>query len=236
MAVKTERGVAYGPERRHRLDIHLPSDRKLAGAPTLFFIHGGRWRMGFKEWNTFQAPVLADMGVILVSPQYGLSPDFRFPTQLEDILTALAWVHANIPAYGGAPDRLYLAGHSAGGHLSALATVRSDLHKTFGLPTEAIRACLPISGTMNLDFDQVPPGSEEEEIRQILLADAADAPRASPLRYAQGVTTPFFISYGEQDFGRVIATSREMHRALEAAGNQATAHEFSRSRPFRHPH
>jgi arylformamidase len=208
--------IAYGPEPRHQLDIYLPKGRTLNDAPVLLFIHGGRWRAGYKEWNALMAPAVTAFPAILVSARYGLSPEVRFPAPLHDVLGALGWLHNNIADYGGDPNRLFVGGHSAGGHLSALATVRRDLHAEFGLPTEAIRGCFPMSGTMTFDFDEVLPGSEEEEVRKILLADEAQAPEASPLHYAEGTKTPFFISYGEHDFPRVIATSKDMTAALEA--------------------
>ena len=206
--------IAYGPEPRQQLDIYLPKGRALKAAPVLLFLHGGRWRAGYKEWNGFMAPVVTEFPAILVSARYGLSPRFLFPTPLQDVLCALAWLHHNVAQYGGDPNRLFVGGHSAGGHLSALATLRRDLHGEFALPTEAIRGCFPMSGTMNFDFAKVPPGSEEEEIRRILLADGRDASLASPLRYAEGNRAPFFISYGEMDFPRVIATDEEMIAAL----------------------
>lgn len=206
--------IVYGPEPRHQLDIYLPKSAPLKNAPVLMFIHGGRWRAGYKEWNGLLAPAVTAFPAILVSPRYGLSPQFRFPTPLHDVLGALGWLHKTIADYGGNPDRVFVGGHSAGGHLAALATVRRDLHGEFGLPTEAIRGCFPMSGTMNFDFAEVLPGSEEEEIRNILLADPQQAPLASPLRYAEGTRTPFFISYGEHDFPRVIATGEEMLGAL----------------------
>lgn len=210
--------IPYGDEPRQALDVYLPAEDGVEPAPVLLFIHGGRWRAGMKEWNAFMAPVVTEWPAIMVSPSYGLSPDFRFPIQLEDILSALAWVHENVATYGGDPDRIFISGHSAGGHLSALATVRTDLYPQFGLPAEPIRACFPVSGTMNFDFETVEPGSEEEQIRKILLAEDAQAVEASPIRHAAGNKVPFFLSYGDRDFPRVMATGKEMVDALRAAG------------------
>lgn len=207
--------IAYGPEPRQQLDIYRPKGRALSALPVLLFLHGGRWRAGYKEWNAMMAPAVTEFPALLVSARYGLSPRFLFPTPLHDVLRALAWLHHNVARYGGDPNRIFAGGHSAGGHLSALAVLRRDLHGEFGLPTAAIRGCFPMSGTMNFDLPEVTPGSEEEEIRRILLADDRDAPLASPLRYAEGNRLPFFISYGEKDFPRVIATGKEMIAALK---------------------
>jgi acetyl esterase/lipase len=214
--------VSYGGEERQLLDIYLPDDSAPDGLPVLIFLHGGRWRAGYKEWNGFMAPMILGSPAILVSASYGLSPEHRFPVQLHDVLAAVGWVHAHIGEYGGAPDRLFLGGHSAGGHLSALATLRRDLHAAFGIPDGAIKGCFPMSGTMNFDLPDVRPGSEEEQIRNILLADLAQAPEASPIRYVDGNRVPFYLSFGEHDYPRVIASNRAMIAAL---GEQpGTAH------------
>jgi acetyl esterase/lipase len=208
--------LPYGPERRHRLDLYLPADEAARDLPVLMFCHGGRWRRGLRQWNALMAPAVTAYPAILVSPSYGLSPEFRFPVPLEDVLTALAWTHRSIAEWGGAADRLFLGGHSAGGHLAALATLRRDRHPAHGLPDGVVKGCLPVSSTMNFDFDEVLPGSEEEEVRKILLADPADAPAASPLRHAAGNAVPFHLAHGENDYPRALSTNREMAAALAA--------------------
>ena len=218
--------IDYGEEARQQLDIYSAKDNQPVNAPVLIFIHGGRWRSGYKEWNGFMAPAMVDLPAVLVSIRYGLSPDFHFPAPLHDCLQALAWVHRNIADYGGDPDRIFIGGHSAGGHLSALTTLRQDLYAQFDLPGNTIKGCFPLSGTMNFDFAQVLPGSEEEEVRSILLADPADAPQASPLRYAEGNTTAFFFASGENDFPRVMSTNQEMLSVLRAQSGEVLNHRF----------
>lgn len=219
--------IAYADQERHRLDVYLPEDRSLSGLPTLIFLHGGRWRAGYKEWNALLAPSLVDFPAILVSPSYGLSPDHRFPTPLHDVLQSVAWTYRHIAEFGGAPNHLFIGGHSAGGHLAALAVTRRDLHARHQLPDNVFKACFPMSGTMNFDFDHVVPGSEEEQIRGILLADQKDAVAASPLRHVEGNKTPFYLSFAENDFARVKATNREMIAALEDQAGACRWHQFA---------
>lgn len=219
--------IAYADEARHRLDVYLPEDRSLSGLPTLIFLHGGRWRAGCKEWNALLAPSLVGIPAILVSPSYGLSPDHRFPTPLHDVLRSVAWTYRHIAEFGGAPNRLFIGGHSAGGHLAALAVTRRELHARYGLPDDVFKACFPMSGTMNFDFDQVLPGSGEEQIRGILLADEEDAVAASPLRHVEGNKTPFYLSFGENDFPRVMATNQEMIAALDDQAGACRWHRFA---------
>lgn len=219
--------IRYGQQAHQQLDIYRSKENQNQSAPVLIFLHGGRWRAGYKEWNGFMAPVATEIPALLVSPRYALSPDFHFPTPLHDCLQALSWVCRNIADYGGDPERIFIGGHSAGGHLAALTTLRHDLYEKFELSECVIKGCLPLSGTMNFDFEEVLPGSEEEQIRSILLADPADAPQASPLAYTEGNTTPFFYAFGENDFARVISTSQQMLAALKTQAGEVLYHQFS---------
>ncbi len=219
--------IAYGNEDRQRLDVYLPEDQSRSEFPTLVFLHGGRWRAGCKEWNALLAPSLVKFPAILVSPSYGLSPDYRFPIPLHDVLQSVSWTYRHIAEFGGASNRIFIGGHSAGGHLAALAVTRRDLHAQYELPDNVFKACFPMSGTMNFDFDEALPGSEEEQIRRILLADEKDAVAASPLRHVKGNKTPFYLTFGENDFPRVVATNREMIAALDDQAGACRWHQFA---------
>ena len=223
--VSYQADIAYGKELRHQLDIYGGHTAK--NLPILIFWHGGRWRAGYKEWNGFMAITTAKLPAILVSPRYGLSPDYKFPVPLHDCLLALSWVYENIKRYGGDPQRIYLAGHSAGGHLAALTTLRRDLYDQFKLPMDAVKGCLPLSGTMNFAFKEVLVGSEEEQIRNILLAEPQQDIAASPLHHVSNNTTPFYLTCGENDFPRVISTNQAMHATLKTNGCAVELHEVA---------
>lgn len=221
-----ELNIAYAEDDRHRLDLYLPSDVDVSNVPVLIFLHGGRWRAGHKEWNGFMAPALVDLPAILVSPAYGLSPTYRFPVQLHDCLKMLSWVYRNIADYGGNPDHILIGGHSAGGHLAALSTLRRDCYAEHDLPTDLVKGCLSLSGTMNLDFAEVTPGSEEEQIQSILLNKRADASLASPIQYFDQQSPAFFVAYGEHDFPRVMTSSQAMIETIKHWGGNVVSYQF----------
>ena len=116
--------VAYGPEDDQDIDIYLPDDANATNVPVFMFVHGGSWTHGYKEWMGLMAPALVATPAILVSVSYRLAPECRFPGPLEDCVAALAWVHRHIGEYGGDPGRLFVGGHSAGGHLYTLASLQ----------------------------------------------------------------------------------------------------------------
>ena len=141
--------IAYGPEDWQKIDLYLPEASAGAEFPTLLFMHGGYWTHGYKEWLGFMAPAFVSLPAIFISVGYRLAPAAQYPAALDDCLSALAWVYKHISHYGGDPRRLFIGGHSAGGHLAALAAVRSDLRAARDIPAGALRACLPVSGSFD---------------------------------------------------------------------------------------
>jgi acetyl esterase/lipase len=177
----------------------------------LVFLHGGGWTSGYKEWMAFMAPPLVAAGVTFVSAGYRLAPAHVFPTGYRDVIIALAWVHEHIATFGGRPNQIFLGGHSAGGHYAALLAVRRDW-KTAGLPQNAVRGCLPVSGVY--DFTE----GSGLSIRPRFLGPKDNERRASPRHQIAGRPPPFLIAYGEKDFPHLVRQAEEMKAALERAG------------------
>ncbi len=210
--VRTLMDVSYGSDPKHRLDLYLPQG-PVKAAPVLIFLHGGSWTHGYKEWMGFMAPALVDLPAIFIAANYRLAPTHRFPAQLDDTLAVLGWTASNIARHGGDPSRIYIGGHSAGGHLAALACLRRDLWSRHGLASNTVRACFPVSTTFDYRGIAEDAGS--------FLATPADAGAASPVAFVEGNRVPFLIAYGSADFDRAKRTSREMVLALTKAGSFA---------------
>src|SRR6185436_3705682 len=124
--VKTVKDISYreGPDdeaAKHKLDIYLPQGN--SNAPVLFFIHGGAWRTGDRSQYPPVGNRYAHEGYVTVVPSYRLAPKHPHPAQIEDVAAAFAWTVRHIAEYGGDTNRLYVGGHSAGGHLAALLTL-----------------------------------------------------------------------------------------------------------------
>jgi acetyl esterase/lipase len=89
------------------------------------FWHGGGWTNGYREYQTFMAANVTALGFVMIAPSYRLTPEHPLPCAHEDSMVLLAQLQSTLPQWGGASDRVYLAGHSAGGHLAALAALRT---------------------------------------------------------------------------------------------------------------
>lgn len=206
------RDLAYGPHRLHRYDLFAPAQAR--HAPVLVFWHGGGWTNGYRDYVRFMAPHVVRLGLVLVAPSYRLAPEHRLPAAFDDGLLALQHISANVQRWGGAPQRLLLAGHSAGGHLAALIALREADRVRAGLAADAVRACLPISAIMDLHHPAPAPGSLEERVYTMVLSEPSDDAAMSPLCWTAGNRVPFVLSCGERDSERVLRSNRRMAALL----------------------
>lgn len=204
----------YGDDYWQKVDVYLPADPSARKLPVLCFMHGGAWVNGTKEWMGFMAPPLLDLPAIFVSVNYRLAPAARYPAPLYDCFEAVAWVHRNIARFGGDPGAIFIGGHSAGGHLAALVTLRRDILAAHGLPPNVIKACFPVSGAFDLRDPNPAPGSMEERVYTSFLARPEDDAEASPVLHTAGNETPFFLTWGSRDMPALIAQGKAMAAAL----------------------
>lgn len=201
--------ASYGPDPYQGILIQRAT--KPTGA-LFVFIHGGGWTSGYKEWMAFMGPPLTARGITFASIGYRLAPKIVFPEQLDDVIAAFAWLHAHAGEYGADPARMYLGGHSAGGHYAALLGVRRDWQKKAGLPEDVVKGCLPLSGVYDFGADS------GLTMRPRFLGDGPTELPASPISNIQGTPPPFLIEHGDADFPHLMKQAEKMEIALRAAG------------------
>jgi acetyl esterase/lipase len=137
--------VRYYPGKERQLaDIFTPEGD--TAHPVVIFVHGGGWVIGDKNLLGLYRGVarwIAKQGYTVVTINYRLSPHVQHPEHCKDVARAFAWVRQNIKEYGGDPDRIILAGHSAGGHMVTLVGSDAEFLKDPELKlTDADRAAL----------------------------------------------------------------------------------------------
>jgi arylformamidase len=142
--------VPYGPAPAENLDIFPAGGR---AQPVLVFIHGGYWRRLDKADHSFVAPAFTQQGVCVVVPNYALC-GATSSTTIDDIalqmVRCVAWVYRHIDQYGGDPDCITVAGHSAGGHLAAMLAACEWERWDAALPKQLVRNAMGISGLYDL--------------------------------------------------------------------------------------
>jgi len=118
----TDTSVA-GAEASFPVRIYVPQGS--GPFPVLAYFHGGGWTIGnIGNYDPLCRELCAAVGCVVVSVEYRLAPEHKFPAATDDCLAAVRWIAANIAGHGGDPARIAVAGDSAGGNLAAVTTQR----------------------------------------------------------------------------------------------------------------
>ena len=187
----------YGATPDETLDF-FPARRPQA--PLLIFIHGGWWRSLDKRDFSFLAPPFVAAGAAVALINYSLAPKVRIEDIVRQALRACAWCRRNARSLGADPERLVVAGHSAGGHLAAMMLAADWPGYAPDLPPRLLREGLAVSGLFDLE-----PVARTPFLRQDLKLTLPAARRASPVRYAPPYGVPLHTAVGARE-------SAEFHR------------------------
>jgi len=202
--------VGYGPSADEVLDIFTPA--KSGGkAPVQVYYHGGYWRAFKASDFAYVAGPLVQAGAIAVIVNYALVPTVRIGELVRQCRAALAWVHANIGRYGGDPERLYISGHSAGGHL--VATLAAMAPRA-GEPDTAplVKGGVAVSGLYDLQPISLC------YLQETLALTADEVAIYSPARHLPTRASPLVLVYGGNESEEYARHSTSYGRALAERG------------------
>ena len=231
-AARSDLNVIYGRAGGQDLmmDIFYPTNA--AGAPlrVVMYVHGGGWRMGQKEMlGMMPGPVeLLRRNYLVVTIDYRLAPNYKFPAMIEDAKCAVRFLRANARQYNLDPNRIGVMGDSAGGHLVALLGL-SDAGagfegRSFTNESSRVEAVVDFYGPS--DFTKGPASRMAYRLMKDAFAvtNAADPmiKRASPVTYVTSNAPPFLILHGDHDGLVSIQQSIELNERLQAAGADST--------------
>jgi len=190
---------------RDRLDVFMPADS--SGVPVIVFLHGGGLLIGDKGQAASVVQALVPRGIGVVAPNYRLSPAVEHPAHLEDAAAAFAWTVQNIAEYGGDPERVYLAGHSAGAYMATLLTLDDSYLESVGLSPSTIKGMVAISPFLYVE--EVAP----DRPKSVWGSDASVWTMASPSSYFRPGNPPLFFLYADGD---AEWRRGQIHRAVTA--------------------
>ena len=212
-SMQLHKNIVYGPLERHRLDVWRFSTTP-ANAPVIYYVHGGAWTFGDKREQG--RPMLHEFvcrGWIVVAINYRLAPRFPWPAQIEDVTRALGWIKTNIATYGGDPDRIVVAGGSAGGHLASLLALSTNdstwrPEEMSGLTDWSVRGVLSFYGVLEMSGDEAQWHGLGRAIRRLLTQRVVQLPyegnehtyvALSPYERIRPDSPPFFVVQGTND-------------------------------------
>jgi acetyl esterase/lipase len=170
-------------------------------APTLVYIHGGYWQFNDKEPYAFVGEALLPAGFNLALVEYTLAPAARMDQIVAEVRRAVAWTIEHAEELGGDPGRVFVAGHSAGGHLTAAAM--SDARVAGGIAISGIYDLEPI----RLNY-----------LNDKLGLDPAEAQRNSPMLHLPEHAGPLVVTVGLDELPELIRQSEEYASAWRRHG------------------
>jgi len=221
------RNVSYAgtDSRRQKLDIYAPKDAK--DLPVVVWLHGGGWRAGNKMLVQKKPQAFVDQGYVFVSINYRFVPNHTMHDLATDVATAIKWVHTNIAQHGGSAETIFVGGHSAGAHLSALVCSDESYLKSQGLTLANIAGCFPVD-TATYDAHKLISflernNSSRAELYVTAFGDTdASQKKYSPITYIkEGTKTPPFLLLHVASRPDATLMSNAFAKAVQSAGGEA---------------
>lgn len=208
-AGQAARDQVFAPGERGRLDVYAPR-LVAAGAklPVIVFFYGGSWNSGSKADYRFAGQALAAQGFLVVVPDYRLTQEAQYPAFLQDNAVAVRWVRSNIARFGGNPDAIVLAGHSAGAYNAAMLSVDP---RWLGPDRAAVKGLV----TLAAPFSFLPL---DTEVTRATFGEVADLPSTQPVNFASSDDPPAMLMSGGKDNLVFASNSVLMAMKLSEAG------------------
>lgn len=199
--------LAYGLDAKQALDFFPAATR---GRPLLVFIHGGYWQsLDKSDFSYVAAPYLKhDINVAVVN--YRLAPDVGMAEIVRDNRDAVAWLYRNAAELGFDANRIYISGHSAGGHLTA--TLAGTDWESFGVPADVLKGGCAISGLYDLEPIRLC------YLNKVVGLTEADVASYSPVHHVPRVKLPMILTVGGDESPEYHRLQREYQALLGECG------------------
>ena len=200
---------AYGPTPIEGVEVYVT---KRPNAPINVFIHGGAWRGGTAKEQAYPAEMFVNAGAHYVVLDFNAVQEVGgslFP-MADQVRRAVAWVYRNAEKFGGDRERLYLSGHSSGGHLAGV--VLTTDWKKFNLPPDIIKGGLCVSGMYDLK-----PVRLSARSSYVKFTDEMEHELSSQ-RHLGRLNAPLIVAHGTLETPEFQRQARDFAAAVQAAG------------------
>jgi len=205
---------SYGISEFEKIDVYATKKRE---APIHVFIHGGDWRGGAAKDYGFPAELFVAAGAHYAVPDFSSvqTTNGSLMPLVEQIRHVIGWVYRNAPRFGGDRNRIYLSGHSSGGHLAAVALTTE--WGQYGAPTDVLKGGLCISGIYDLKPVRLSSRSAYLKISEPVQEEL------SPIRHVDKLRSPLVVAYGTDDSPEFKRQGREFAAAVKTASKPVEA-------------
>lgn len=206
-AVAVEKGIEYGKggDVVLKLDLYRPKQQPKP-SPAVIFIHGGAWRSGSRDVYHYYCTKFAELGYVAATISYRLTDVAPYPAAVEDAKCAVRWLRAHAEHYGVDPQRIAVAGGSAGGHLSMMVGYAADTPALEGTGGHAeassrVQAVVNLYGPSDLTTDFAKAsGSVRSFLGGKSFDDASQVyEQASPISHVTPDDPPTLVLHGSID-------------------------------------
>jgi arylformamidase len=206
--------LAYGSTPIEALDIYLT---KAKNAPINIFVHGGAWRALLAKDFAYPAEMFVNAGAHFVVLDFNnvIETGGNLMTMADQLRRAVIWLWKNAENFGGDPERIYVSGHSSGGHLAAVL-LTTDFLDVFDLPPNIIKGGVCASGMYDLK-----PVRLSKRSSYVKFTDEIEE-RLSPQRHVGKLLAPVVVVYGTAETPEFQRQSRDFAAAVKAAGKPVT--------------
>lgn len=184
----------------------------------IIFIHGGSWSSGKKETYWWLGRNLAKKNIVTAVINYPLAPNATYKEMAMASAKAVKWVKDSIANYGGNPNRIFLMGHSAGGHLCELINADPQYFAQVGL-SKPIKGVI-LNDAFGLDMEEYLTKAEKDTVYKDFLRTFSAEPKTwqagSPLFYVKNISNPHLIFYGSKTYEAIQLQSERIFKTLKA--------------------
>jgi arylformamidase len=206
--------IAYGPKTMEALDLFKTAK---PAAPVNVFIHGGAWRQRWAKDYAFLAEPFVRAGAHFIALDFdgveGTKGDLL--PMADQVRRGVVWAYKNAKSFGGDPDRIYVSGHSSGGHLAG-CVLTTDWQKDYGVPDSIVKGGMVCSGMYDLRPVRLSKRSD-----YVTFTDESEE-KLSSQRRIDRLNCPLIAAYGSYETPEFQRQGRDFAAAVRAAGKPVT--------------
>jgi acetyl esterase/lipase len=236
-AYRLTSGIAYGDLPRQTLDIYIPANpvsenselkgktentRAITnkGLPVVVFFYGGSWDSGNRGSYKFIGEAMTSQGFIAVIPDYRVYPEVLFPGFMEDPAKAAKWVKLHAAEFGGDPERVFLAGHSAGAHIAAMLVLDPEFLAKQNSKPKDFAGMIGLAGP----YDFLPLKSDR---LKTIFGPEDQRSKSQPINFVTGNNPPMLLMVGTKDGTVWPRNTYNLAAKIKAAGGPVEVAEFA---------